>query len=176
MIEVEKCCITRYPAPVLAEKAQSVEKFDDNLRALADKMKDIMVEHKGVGLAGPQAGVSLRIFVASPDGTKENAKVYINPVITPSGTLEIKEEGCLSLPGIWGNVHRYSECSIKAQGLDGKEFIEEGQGLLVRIFQHECDHLDGTLIADKLSTVAKIAARRKLKQLREDYENQNEKK
>ena len=77
MIEVDKCSITRYPTPVLAQKAKPVEQFDDNLRALAEKMKDIMVEHKGVGLAGPQAGVGLRIFVASPDGTKENAKVYI---------------------------------------------------------------------------------------------------
>jgi len=132
-----------------------------------------MVEHKGVGLAGPQAGVGLRIFVASPDGTKQNAKVYINPVITPSGSPDTKEEGCLSLPGVWGNIRRYSKCSIKAQGLDGKEFTEEAEGLLARIFQHECDHLDGTVVADKLSTVAKIAARRKLKQLREDYENQN---
>jgi peptide deformylase len=173
MVEVDKCSITRYPAPVLAQKAKAVEEFDDNLRALAEKMKDIMVEQKGVGLAGPQAGVSLRIFVASPDSTKENAKVYINPVITPSGTLETKEEGCLSLPGIWGNIHRYSKCSIKAQGLDGKEFSEQAEGLLARIFQHEYDHLDGTLVADKLSAVAKIAARRKLKQLREDYENQN---
>jgi peptide deformylase len=173
MIEVDKCSITRYPTPVLAQKAKLVEQFDDNLRALAEKMKDIMVEHKGVGLAGPQAGVGLRIFVASPDGTKENAKVYINPVITPSGTLVENEEGCLSLPKIWGNIHRYSKCSIIAQELDGKEISEQAEGLLARIFQHESDHLDGTLIADKLSTVAKIGARRKLKQLREDYENQN---
>jgi peptide deformylase len=173
MIDVGKCCITRYPSPVLGQKAQPVEKIDDTICALAEKMKDIMVLQKGVGLAGPQVGVALRIFVASVDGTKENAKVYINPVITPSGTLDAKEEGCLSLPGIFGNIKRYSKCSIKAQGLDGKEFTEQAQGLLARIFQHECDHLDGTLVADRLSTIAKIAARRKLKQLREDYENQN---
>jgi peptide deformylase len=116
--------------------------------------------------------VGLRIFVASPDGTKENAKVYINPVITPSGTLVANEEGCLSLPGIWGNIKRYSKCSIKAQALDGKEITEQAEGHLARIFQHECDHLDGTLVADKLSTVARIAARRKLRHLREDYEQQ----
>jgi peptide deformylase len=173
MVDVDKCQITRWPRPVLIQKAQPIDKIDDTIRALAEKMKDIMVEYKGVGLAGPQAGVSLRIFVASPDGTKENAKVYINPVITPSGTLVTNEEGCLSLPGIWGNIKRYSKCSIKAQALDGREFSEQAEGHLARIFQHECDHLDGTLIADKLSTVAKIAARRKLKQLREDYENQN---
>ncbi|MDD5011924.1 MAG: peptide deformylase [Phycisphaerae bacterium] len=173
MVDVEKCKMTRWPTPVLTRKAEPIEEIDDNIRALAKKMIDIMVEHKGVGLAGPQAGVGLRIFVASPDGTKENAKVYINPVITPSGNLVGNEEGCLSLPGIWGTIKRYSKCSVTALGLDGKEFTEQGEGLLVRIFQHECDHLDGTVVADKLSTVAKIASRRKLRQLREDYENQN---
>jgi peptide deformylase len=157
---------------VLGQKAKPVEKIDETIRALADKMMDIMVQRKGVGLAGPQAGILMRIFVASPDGTKQNAKVYINPLITPSGKLETAEEGCLSLPGIYGKIRRYSKCSIKAQGLDGKEFSEEAEGLLARIFQHECDHLDGTLVADKLSTVAKIAARKKFKQLREEYEQE----
>jgi peptide deformylase len=174
MPDADKCCITRFPSPVLGQKAKPVEKIDDSIRILAAKMIDIMVQFKGVGLAGPQAGIPLRIFVASPDGTKKNAKVYINPVITPSGKPETAEEGCLSLPGIWGKIRRYSKCSIKAQGLDGREFIEEAEGLLARIFQHECDHLDGTLVADKLSTVAKIAARKKLKQLREEYEQKNQ--
>jgi peptide deformylase len=173
MLDIGKCCITRFPAPVLGQKAKPVEKIDDSILALADRMLDIMIQQKGVGLAGPQAGVPLRIFVASPDGTKKNAKVYINPVITPSGKLEAAEEGCLSLPGIYGKIRRYSKCSIKAQGLDGREFSEEAEGLLARIFQHECDHLDGTLVADKLSTVAKIAARKKLKQLRENDAQQN---
>jgi peptide deformylase len=176
MVDVDKCKITRWPSPVLLEKAQPIDKIDGNIRALAEKMKDIMVEYKGVGLAGPQAGVNLRIFVASPDGTKANAKVYINPVITPSGSIATNEEGCLSLPGIWGNIKRYSKCSIQALNLDGKEIAEQADGHLARIFQHECDHLDGTLIANKFSTVAKIAARRKLKQLREDYERQDDKK
>jgi peptide deformylase len=173
MADVAKCCITHYPMPVLAEKAKSVKTFDDTLKALAEKRQDIMVENKGVGLAGPQAGVGLRIFVASPDGTKKNAKTYVNPVITPSGKILTNEEGCLSLPGIYGNIRRYANCSIKAQDLDGKEFSEDAEGILARIFQHECDHLDGTLIADKFSTVAKISARKKLKKLRENYEEQN---
>jgi peptide deformylase len=174
MFDVGKCCITRFPAPVLGQKAKPVEKIDDSIRALADRMMDLMVQCKGVGLAGPQAGVGLRIFVASPDGTKKNAKTYINPVITPSGKLEVAEEGCLSLPGIYGKIHRYSKCSIKARDLDGREFSEEAEGLPARIFQHECDHLDGTLVADKLSTVAKIAARKRLKQLRENYAQQKQ--
>jgi peptide deformylase len=174
MIDISKCEITRFPTPVLGQQAKPVEKIDDSIRALAEKMMDIMVQQKGVGLAGPQVGVALRIFVASPDGTKKNAKVYINPVITPSGKLEAAEEGCLSLPGIYGKIRRYSKCSIKAAGLDGSQFSEEAEGLLARIFQHECDHLDGTLVADKLSTVAKIAARKKLKRLRENYTQQKQ--
>lgn len=170
MVDVDKCCITRYPAPVLGEKAKPIEKIDGDIRKLAEKMKDIMVQNQGVGLAGPQAGVGLQIFVASPDGTKQNAKVYINPVIIPSGKLVTSEEGCLSLPGIRGNIRRYSKCSIKALGLDGEEISEEAEGLLARIFQHECDHLNGTLIADRLSVVAKIAAKKKLKRLRENYQ------
>ncbi|OHB50461.1 MAG: peptide deformylase [Planctomycetes bacterium GWF2_41_51] len=162
--------MTRWPSPVLLEKSKPIDKIDDSIRALAEKMKDIMVEFKGVGLAGPQAGVGLRIFVASEDGTKENAKVYINPEIVLSGSIVTNEEGCLSLPNIYGNIHRSSKCSIKALDLEGKEISENAEGLRARIFQHECDHLDGTLIADKFSTVAKIGARRKLKQLRENYE------
>jgi peptide deformylase len=175
MVDVDKCKITRWPTPVLLEKTQLIEKIDDNIRAFAEKMKDIMVEYKGVGLAGPQAGVNLRIFVASEDGTKKNAKVYINPVIELAGDLVAKEEGCLSLPDVWGNVKRYTKCSLKALDENGKEFSIEAEGQLARIFQHECDHLDGTVIADRFSTVAKIAAKRKLKHLREDYEQQNEK-
>ncbi len=174
MVDVDKCKITRWPTPVLLEKTQLIEKVDDNIRALAEKMKDIMVQTKGVGLAGPQAGVNLRIFVASPDGTRENAKVYINPVITPSGSIVAHEEGCLSLPDVWGNIKRYSKCSIKALDENGKEVSIDAEGLLARIFQHECDHLDGTVIADRFSTIAKIASKRKLKHLREDYEQHRE--
>jgi len=173
MVDIKKCRITRWPAPVLLEPAKPIEKIDDNIRALAEKMKDIMVEHKGVGLAGPQAGVNLRIFVASEDGSREKAKVYINPVIETSGEIVAKEEGCLSLPDIWGNVKRFSKCSLKALDENGNEISIYAEGHLARIFQHECDHLDGTLIKDKFSTVAKIGARRKLKKLEEDYENNN---
>jgi acyl carrier protein len=77
MIDVEKCHITHYPASVLGEKAQPVEKIDDNIRRLVEKMADIMVENKGVGLAAPQAGVGLRLFIISLDGTKEKVRAYI---------------------------------------------------------------------------------------------------
>lgn len=162
--------LTKYPTPVLMEKAKPIEVFDDDLRVLAERMVEIMVETKGVGLAGPQAGVNLRIFVASVDGTIENAKVYINPSIQVDGPMEAIEEGCLSLPGIFGKVKRYTQCTITAQDLDGNEFTEAGEGLQARIFQHEYDHLEGRMIKDRLSAGAKLRARRRLKQMEEEYQ------
>ena len=136
-------------------------------------MIDIMIESGGVGLAAPQAGVNLRIFVVSPDGTKENARVYINPEIELSGPLEANEEGCLSLPGICAKIKRYKKCKITATDLDGRAFIEEAAGLLVRAFQHEYDHLEGIMIKDRMGQVARIGARKQLKQLQKEYEQKN---
>lgn len=170
MTDYSTCTITTYPTPVLMEKAKPVEEINDDIRILAERMIDIMVETKGVGLAGPQAGVNLRIFIVSVDGTKENAKVYINPTIKPEGSVVANEEGCLSLPGLYGKIKRYEKCSVTATDLDGNEFTEDGEGLLARAFQHEYDHLEGRMIKDRLSTPGKIRAKRHLKQLEADYE------
>jgi peptide deformylase len=165
-----KCCLTKYPTPVLMDKAKPVEEINDDIRQLADRMIDIMVETKGIGLAGPQAGVNLRIFVVSTDGTKENASVYINPTINVEGSIVTNEEGCLSLPGIYGKIKRYSQCTVTATDLDGNAFTEVGEGLLGRAFQHEYDHLEGRMIKDRLSTAAKLRANRRLKLLQAGYE------
>lgn len=173
MTDYSTCCLTKYPTPVLSDKAKLVEEINDDIRQLADRMMDIMVETKGVGLAGPQAGVDLRIFVASVDGTKETAKVYINPEIKLEGPVVANEEGCLSLPGLYGKIKRYAKCTITATNLDGDEFTEVGEGLLARIFQHEHDHLEGRMIKDRLSQAAKLRARRRLKQLEAEYQKQS---
>jgi peptide deformylase len=170
-VDINDCCITRFPAPVLGQTAKPVDEITDDVRRLADKMIDIMLETKGVGLAGPQAGVDLQIFVVSIDGTRENAKVYINPQISPSGPLEENDEGCLSLPGIYTRIKRYKKCTVTATDLDGNEFTEEGDGLLARVFQHEFDHLQGRLIKDRMGRVAAIAHRKRLKELQKEYEN-----
>jgi len=101
MIDIEKCRITRYPAEVLAKRAEPVVEIDDNIRQLVEKMTDIMLKNKGVGLAAPQAGVPLRLFIISLDESREKVTVYINPVVTPDGELGSMEEGCLSVPGIY---------------------------------------------------------------------------
>lgn len=169
MMDIEKCRITHYPAPVLAGRAQPVEKIDDSIRKLVEKMTDIMLKNKGIGLAGPQAGVPLRIFIISPDGTRENVKVYINPTVTPTGEMVVFEEGCLSVPGVYTKIRRYKQCEVTATDLDGKEFTQQAEGLLARALQHEYDHIEGTTIANKMGSVAKIAHRKQLKKLTEQH-------
>jgi peptide deformylase len=167
--DYSKCQITHYPSKVLLKAAQPIEVIDESIAQLADKMIDIMLEQKGVGLAAPQAGVNLRIFVISLDGTRESAKVYINPTIETSGKLEPSEEGCLSLPNISGKVKRFTNCKVIAQDLEGNTFTEEGEELYARALQHEYDHLEGTLIKDKMSRIQMIGRNtRELKALEED--------
>ena len=173
MIDISKCQITHYPAPVLAERAKPVEKIDDNIRRLVDKMTDIMLENKGVGLAAPQAGVPLRLFIISLDGTRENVKVYINPTVTPDGQLGETEEGCLSVPGIYTKVRRFKRCKVTATDIDGNEFAEEAEGLYARALQHEYDHIEGMTIVNRIGRAAKIAHRKQLKKLVEEHKSED---
>ena len=170
MIDIDKCKITHYPAEVLAGRSKPVENIDDSIRQLVRKMTDIMVENKGVGLAAPQAGVALRLFIISLDGTKENVKVYINPTVTPIGELDAIDEGCLSVPGVFTKIKRYKKCKVTATGLNGKQFTEEGEGLYARALQHEYDHIEGTTIVNRMGEAAKIAHRRQLKKLTGQHE------
>jgi peptide deformylase len=169
MIDIEKCRITHYPSDVLAGKAQPVERIDDNLRRLVDKMFDIMLKNKGVGLAAPQAGLPLRLFIISLDGSRENLRVCINPTVTAAGDLATTEEGCLSVPGIYTKVRRYKECEVTATDLDGNEFTEQAEGLYARALQHEYDHIEGMTIVNRMGQTARIAHRRQLKRLTEQH-------
>lgn len=174
MFDVSKCRITHYPADVLAKPAKPVEKIDNEIRQLIEKMTDIMLEKKGVGLAAPQAGIPLRLFIISLDGSREKIKVYINPTVTPipakAGTsLTEFDEGCLSVPGIYTKVKRYKKCKVAATDLDGKEFTEEAEGLYARALQHEYDHIEGMTIVNRMGRTAQIAHRKQLKKLVEEH-------
>jgi len=92
-IDVEKCHITHYPAQVLGAPSLPVDKIDDTIRRLVDKMTDLMVELKGVGFAAPQAGVPLRLFIISLDGSRNNVRVYVNPTVKGEGPIVENEEG-----------------------------------------------------------------------------------
>jgi peptide deformylase len=170
MIDVDKCKMTRYPASVLKGRAAPVEKIDDSTRKLVEKMTDLMIEHKGVGFAAPQAGVGLRLFIISLTGTRDNVRVYINPTVTPQGEIEEAEEGCLSVPGVWAKIRRYKKATVTATDLDGKPFTEEAEGLHARALQHEFDHIEGTVIVNRMSQTARIAHRRQLKRLLEEQQ------
>jgi peptide deformylase len=165
--------LVKYPDPILARPAAKVEEFTPELRELAAAMFGILYAARGVGLAGPQAGVGLRIFVANPNGEPgEGERVYVNPEIIDTSGQEVAEEGCLSLPGITCKIKRATRVVLRAQDLDGRVFEEIGEGLLARIFQHETDHLDGILIANRMSIVARMANRNRLKDLEEEHLSQ----
>jgi peptide deformylase len=166
-IDVEKCHITHYPAQVLGEPSQPVDKIDDNIRRLVDKMTDLMVELKGVGFAAPQGGVPLRLFIISLDGSRNNVRVYVNPMVKGEGAIVENEEGCLSVPGVYTKIKRYSEATVTATDLDGKTFTDHGDSLYARALQHEFDHIEGVTIVNRLSTTARIANRKQLKKLEE---------
>ncbi len=171
MIDIEKCQITHYPSDVLAKPARPVGKIDDNIRQFVKKMTDIMLENKGIGLAAPQVGVPLRLFIISLNGTKEAVRAYVNPTVSPTGELEPMGEGCLSVPGVYTKIRRYKKCKVTATDLAGNEFTEEAEGLYARALQHEYDHIEGTTIADRMGSAARIAHRKQLKKLRETQKN-----
>jgi peptide deformylase len=169
MLDIEKCSLTRYPAKVLAGPARRIEKIDDSIRRLVEKMTDIMLKNKGVGLAGPQVGLSLRIFIIALDASRESVRTYINPTVTPTtDQLQPMEEGCLSVPGVHAKIRRYAKCRVTATDLDGNEFTEEAEGLYARALQHEFDHLEGFTIINRMSPTGRIAHRRQLKRLEQE--------
>lgn len=143
-------------AAILRQPARKVKRFGPELERLANDMIETMRDAGGVGLAAPQVGVPLRLFVASlpPEEDDPNAgRVYIlvNPKLVKASITEVQgEEGCLSIPGIYGDVWRAEEIVVKAQDLRGQEQRFRVKGYLARIFQHEMDHLDGILFIDRV--------------------------
>ncbi len=133
--------------PVLRQPAREVIKINSGVLRLLDDMIETMREAEGVGLAANQVGVSKRILIASPDG--ESIVELINPTCAENEGEEVGVEGCLSIPGQYGEVPRAERIKVKALNREGREIYLEAEGLLARILQHEIDHLDGILFTDK---------------------------
>lgn len=165
--------VINYPDPRLKKRSQPVERFDDNLKALAARMLELMREYRGVGLAAPQVGINVRLFVMNHSGQPEDDRVYVNPELLDPADEEEAEEGCLSLPDITAEVLRSRFMRLKAQDLDGNPVEAAETGYIARIWQHETDHLNGVLITDRMGPVAKMAARRQLKELERQFEAQS---
>lgn len=159
--------------PVLHSPAAPVTDFDDALRALVADMIDTMHAAPGVGLAGPQVGVAQRLFVwewsdddgVTHSGVAINPELWISPPDPDPADVEDDVEGCLSIPSGRAPLRRADRALLRAQDADGAPFEIEAEGWLARIFQHEYDHLDGILYADRLEdqhwkTIQKLIRKR----------------
>jgi peptide deformylase len=165
----EDLSIIFYPDPRLRKVSEPVTVFDDNLAALAARMTALMHAERGVGLAAPQVGVNVRMFVTNHTGQPGDDRVVVNPRFEDAEGGEIDEEGCLSLPKIRAEVDRATRLRLIAQDVRGHPYEQIGEDFLARIWQHEFDHLNGVMLIDRMSTVARMAARKKLKELEADF-------
>ena len=154
--------ITTIPDPVLRRKAQPVTRIDEDIRELIDNMVETMRVAPGVGLAAPQVGVSQRVIVVEYTTNEEDEeapkKLYmiINPEIKVlDDSTEMGIEGCLSLPGLLGEVDRVTKVAVKGLNRQGNPIKIKADGWLARIFQHEIDHLDGIVFTDRASRIWK---------------------
>jgi len=139
--------IITYPNEILRKKAQEIENFSEIKKIIPEFVKT-MLENDGIGLAAPQVGKSIKLIAIQ---TKDGPKIFINPKITSKSLKkEIAEEGCLSLPKIFGNVKRAHKITIKFQDENGEKKKITAKGLYARVLQHETDHLDGILFIDKI--------------------------
>ena len=161
--------IILYPDPRLKKMSQPVTNFDQELHDLVVGMFRLMREAKGVGLAAPQVGKNVRLFVMNPTGEAGDDRVYINPILTEGDGQEEAEEGCLSLPDIHVKVIRNKFMKMQAQDLEGRPIEETASGFIPRVWQHEFDHLNGILLTDRMGPVAKMSNRKKLKDLDDRY-------
>jgi len=140
--------------PLLREKSLPVEQVTDEIRQLAEDMFVLMEQENGVGLAAPQIGKLIRMFVLTADD--EVKRVFINPQIIKTSTETCEyEEGCLSIPQMYETIVRPEKVTVQALNEQGKVFTLEAEGLLARIIQHEYDHLDGILYIDRGDPVIK---------------------
>lgn len=166
--------IVQYPHPTLRHPSKPLRRVDEELRQMIAEMLELMYEQDGVGLAANQVDLPYRLFVMNPTGDraqKDQELVLINPeILSRKGGMEEKEEGCLSLPGIYAPVRRSSKVVVSAYTLQGEEVRYAFEGLAARAAQHEIDHLDGVLFIDRLSPPALAEIREKLLELEQEFQ------
>jgi peptide deformylase len=161
--------IVLFPDPRLLRACAPVAKFDAELALLAARMLQLMRDAHGVGLAAPQVGCNIRLFVMNPTGQPEDDRVLVNPEITDPADEEQAEEGCLSLPKINATVTRAKSLHVRAQDLAGHWFERSETGWPARIIQHEFDHLNGILILDRMGAVDRMSNRKAIKELQDKW-------
>jgi peptide deformylase len=160
--------ILRYGEQVLHTPSAPVEAVTPEIQTLVDDMIATMYAAPGIGLAAPQIGIPLRVFVIdlSVGQSAGNVIVMINPEFVARDGMQLEEEGCLSVPGFEATVARPAVAAVRGLDRDGQEHTVEGTGLLARAFQHEMDHLDGTLFVDRLRGIRRDLIVRRIQKLR----------
>jgi peptide deformylase len=169
--------IRYYGDPVLRQVAKPVEKITEDIRELCQNMIETMLHYDGIGLAAPQVGHLLRIFVSNLDYEDANGelhlgepKVYINPVLTsPSTSLVERSEGCLSIPKLYVPLARPLTIHLEATDLDGSCFTEECYGYQARNRMHENDHLNGVLFVDRIKGRRRTDLEPTLRRIKQTY-------
>jgi len=159
--------IVKFGEQVLHREAEPVSDISAGIAALVQDMIETMYAAPGVGLAAPQVGVPLRVFVVDVSGgrSRESLMTFINPEFVEREGMQLEEEGCLSVPGFNATVARPSRVAMKGLDLDGRERTVEGTGLLARAFQHEMDHLEGRVFVDRLRGIQRDLIVRRIRKL-----------
>ena len=166
--------IIHYPHPTLRYVSRPLKRVDAELKEMVAEMFDLMYEHDGIGLAANQVDLPYRLFVCNPSGDpdkKESEHVFINPVILKGSGQHEREEGCLSIPGVYGPVVRKEKITVQAYNLAGEEITGELDGLFARVVQHETDHLDGRLFIDRLTPTQLADISGELEEFEIDFES-----
>lgn len=162
--------IVKHPSPILTQKCKEVVKFDRKLAKLLDDMYETMVEADGVGLAAPQVGEAIQVAIVDI-GEGQEVIEMVNPVVTAIGGKEVEIEGCLSFPGLYGEVERPFYVKVEAQERDGSLYELEAEGYEARAILHEIDHLNGVLFESKIIRVVDL---KEIDELEREAEEQYE--
>ena len=162
--------IVLWPAPVLLAGTDPVTEVDEELRQVVGEMRRVMFDLRGVGLAAPQVGILKRLMLVCPSGQPGEEEVVINPEIIEADGEEIGDEGCLSVPDIYGKVRRAHRVTVRYQDLELRPRVMELEGFIARIFQHELDHLDGRVFIDRMEPESRVKAQPRLDALREQFQ------
>jgi peptide deformylase len=159
--------IPPYPAKELREKSRELgpDEFGPELQKLVEDMIETMYAADGVGLAAPQIGRNIRVIVFDVSPERNEPHALVNPRIVESSGTQASEEGCLSVPELRGKVRRADKVVVEGLSVEGKPVQLTAEGLAAKMFQHECDHLDGVLFCDRLSAAKRLLVRRQLKKL-----------
>ena len=163
-----------YPDPVLRIRTEPVETFDAALAEAAQDMVRLMHVCEGLGLAANQAGLTQRMAIVAADDKPGHETVLVNPELVESDGWEEAEEGCLSFPGIYVKIGRFTHVRVRHQNVRGETCEMTAEGLLARAVQHELDHLDGRLLVDRMSAVQRMAHRRRLRELEDRHRERGE--